>query len=242
MKKTAKIFLPLMCTALLLSGCGQAKTTDEKLTITVKDLTPPVIKVLKKNPEIIVGTKFSFKGVVEVYDNMTKTPKVTISGDKINTKKAGTYKLKITAIDADGNEASDSITVTVKEKPEPTPIPTPTPSATPTPEAETPAQSNTNNNQSTQQQTPVYTQPQQPAQSQQQAQQNQQQQQTQQNTEPETPNYVPDPNEKTPVPGEPDTSQNNQSDSSSWSVEPGGNCNGGTKVENIDGKLVVVLC
>lgn len=126
---------------LLLFGCGSGSSgaQKEKLTITVQDMTAPVITVKKSSVELTVGDSFDITSYYTVSDNMTKKPTVTYSGDTVNTKKAGTYHVTIEAADEAGCKAAAKITVTVKEKAAPTPTPTPTP----TPDASSSQNQNT---------------------------------------------------------------------------------------------------
>lgn len=104
------------------------KETSKEVTLTVKDTKAPVIELKKDKVEITAGDKFDMKSNI-------KSVKDPVDGDieyndakdlskdgynitgKIDTTKAGTYKLKVTAFDKNGNKAEKEYSVVVKEKP-----------------------------------------------------------------------------------------------------------------------------
>lgn len=82
------------------------------------DTTAPVINA--EDVTLTVGDTFdALKGVTATDDvDGDLTNSIVVSGDKVDTTKAGTYKVTYTVADAAGNEATKTITVTVKEKPD----------------------------------------------------------------------------------------------------------------------------
>lgn len=104
------------------------KETSKEVTLTVKDTKAPVIELNKDKVEITAGDKFDMKSNVKsVKDPVDGDIKYNHSKDlskdgynitgKIDTAKAGTYKLKVTAFDKNGNKAEKEFSVVVKEKP-----------------------------------------------------------------------------------------------------------------------------
>ena len=116
------VILPVCLSVLL--GCTTSNDSQDMLSITIKDLTAPTIAIQKKSYSITEGDSFDIDDCYSVSDNMTDTPTVVVEDNGFNNTKIGTYKIKITATDDDGNETTDSFTVEVKEKPKPTPTPT----------------------------------------------------------------------------------------------------------------------
>ena len=110
------------------------KEIEEEITLEVKDTKKPVIKLKKEKVEITAGDKFDAASNIEsvkdpVDDNIKKSEdkKLTKNGyiitSDVNAKKAGSYTVKVTAYDVNGNKAESSYKVTVKKKPqEQTPI------------------------------------------------------------------------------------------------------------------------
>lgn len=100
-----KIIIPILCfSTVFLTGFTSA------------DKEAPVIK-LTKGAKVTVNYKstFNYKNYVQVTDNVDENVSANVSGN-VNTKKLGTYKLKITAKDQAGNEAKETIlTVVVKD-------------------------------------------------------------------------------------------------------------------------------
>ena len=104
------------------------KETTKEITISVKDTQFPVIQLKKEKVEITTGDKFDAKtNVKSIKDPVDGDIKFSdqkdlskdgysISG-KVDTGKAGTYKLKVTAFDKNGNKAEKEYSVIVKEKP-----------------------------------------------------------------------------------------------------------------------------
>ena len=113
---------------------GNKATKDYKKTFTVTntDEVAPVIKFNKDTVEITEGDAYdpsgNIKSVKDDFDgNITKADKkpdeagtayYLIDSSKLDTSKAGEYKVKVTAADKAGNEATKEFTVKVKEKKE----------------------------------------------------------------------------------------------------------------------------
>ena len=112
--------------------------------VEIKDTKNPVIKLKKETLEITEGDEFdpasnieSVKdpsdGDIKKSDDKELTKDGYIIKSDVNAKKAGSYTVKVTAYDVNGNKAEQSYKVTVKEKPK---------------EPDTPVNTPTNNNQS----------------------------------------------------------------------------------------------
>ena len=105
------------------------KTKEETLKVTVKDTKKPEIKLKKDKLEITEGDKFdaaanieSVKDSVDGEIKKSDDKKLTNNGyfitSDVDTKKAGSYTVKITAFDVNGNKAESSYKVSVKAKPQ----------------------------------------------------------------------------------------------------------------------------
>ena len=105
------------------------KTKEETIKVTVKDTEKPVIKLKKEKVEITAGDKFdaasnieSVKDPVDGDLKKSEDKKLTKNGylitSDVNAKKAGSYTVKVTAYDVNGNKAESSYKVTVKKKPQ----------------------------------------------------------------------------------------------------------------------------
>ena len=103
------------------------KEFSQKLEI--KDTKSPVIDLKKEKVEITEGDKFdpvsniaSVKDVIDGEIKKSDDKKLTKNGylidSNVDTKKAGTYNVKIIAYDANGNKTEKEYAVTVKVKPE----------------------------------------------------------------------------------------------------------------------------
>ena len=113
---------------------GNKATKDYKKTFTVTntDKVAPVIKLNKDTVEITEGDAYdpseNIKSVKDDFDgNITKADKkpdeagtayYLIDSSMLDTSKAGEYKIKVTAADKAGNEATKEFTVKVKAKKE----------------------------------------------------------------------------------------------------------------------------
>ena len=110
-------------------GDSDDKTKEETIKVSVKDTKKPVIKLKKEKVEITAGDKFNAASNIEsVKDPVDGDLKKSedkklikngyiISSD-VNAKKAGSYTVKVTAYDVNGNKAESSYKVTVKKKPQ----------------------------------------------------------------------------------------------------------------------------
>lgn len=117
-----------------IDSLGNKATKDYKKTFTVTntDEVAPVIKLNKDTVEITEGDTYdpsgNIKSVKDDFDgNITKADKkpdeagtayYLIDSSKLDTSKAGEYKVKVTAADKAGNEATKEFTVKVKAKKE----------------------------------------------------------------------------------------------------------------------------
>ena len=124
------------------------KTKEETLKVTVKDTKKPVIKLKKDKLEITEGDKFdavanieSVKDPVDGDIKKSDDKKLTKNGyfitSDVDTKKAGSYTVKITAYDVNGNKAESSYKVSVITKPQEPEVQQPV--------NQTPTQTTTNN-------------------------------------------------------------------------------------------------
>lgn len=105
----------------MLVGCSTEVEQEKKekkineISITVKDLTPPTIKLKQEEVSLEIGDTFSLSDyLIEVYDNLDKKIDYKVSGSA-DTSKAGTYSIKISAKDSAGNASNKKIIVIVKE-------------------------------------------------------------------------------------------------------------------------------
>ena len=105
------------------------KEIEAEITLEVKDTKKPVIKLKKEKVEITAGDKFdaasnieSVKDPVDGDLEKSEDKKLTKNGylitSDVNAKKAGSYTVKVTAYDVNGNKAESSYKVTVKKKPQ----------------------------------------------------------------------------------------------------------------------------
>ena len=117
-----------------IDSLGNKATKDYKKTFTVTntDEVAPVIKFNKDTVEITEGDKYdpseNIKSVKDDFDrDIQKADKkpdeagtayYIIDSSALDTSKAGEYKVKVTAVDKAGNEATKEFTVKVKEKKE----------------------------------------------------------------------------------------------------------------------------
>lgn len=117
-----------------IDSLGNKATKDYKKTFTVTntDEVAPDIKLNKDTVEITEGDTYdpsgNIKSVKDDFDgNITKADKkpdeagtayYLIDSSKLDTSKAGEYKVKVTAADKAGNEATKEFTVKVKAKKE----------------------------------------------------------------------------------------------------------------------------
>ena len=103
------------------------KNKEEKLKITVEDTKKPVIELKKESITITAGDKLelkdNIKSVKDPVDGDLKYSDKTVEKDgyyidkgKLDTKKAGTYEVKVIAVDKNGNKTEKSFKVNVKKK------------------------------------------------------------------------------------------------------------------------------
>ncbi len=108
-------------------GDSDDKTKEETIKVSVKDTKKPVIKLKKEKVEITAGDKFdaasnieSVKDPVDGDLKKSEDKKLTKNGylitSDVNVKKAGSYTVKVTAYDVNGNKAESSYKVMVKKK------------------------------------------------------------------------------------------------------------------------------
>lgn len=109
--------------------CVDDKCAEYTQKVEIKDTKKPVIKLKKDKVEISVSDKFdpasnieSVKDTVDGDIKKSDDKKLTKNGyiitSDVDTKKAGSYSVKVTAYDVNGNKEENSYKVTVKEKPE----------------------------------------------------------------------------------------------------------------------------
>lgn len=117
-----------------IDSLGNKATKDYKKTFTVTntDEVAPVIKFNKDIVEITAGDTYdpstNIKSVKDDFDgeiakadkkpDESGTAYYVIDASKLDTSKAGEYKVKVTAADKAGNESNKEFTVKVKEKKE----------------------------------------------------------------------------------------------------------------------------
>ncbi len=105
------------------------KEIEAEITLEVKDTKEPVIKLKKEKVEITAGDKFdaasnieSVKDPIDGDLKKSEDKKLIKNGylitSDVNAKKAGSYTVKVTAYDVNGNKAESSYKVTVKKKPQ----------------------------------------------------------------------------------------------------------------------------
>lgn len=89
--------------------------TEKELTLTVADITAPVITFSKNNFAVAMNTPtINVRDYVKVKDNYdTNVAKVTFSADTIDTSTKGEKTVSVTAVDAAGNSAVKTFNVTV---------------------------------------------------------------------------------------------------------------------------------
>lgn len=85
------------------------------MNVMVVDTKPPKLSGIK-DKTIYLGDKFNAKSGVKATDagEGNLTAKIKISGS-VNTKKAGTYKLKYTVTDSSGNKTSETRKIIVQK-------------------------------------------------------------------------------------------------------------------------------
>ncbi len=100
---------------------------EEKIKITVTDTKKPVLEFKKESISITAGDKLDLKdniklvkdpvdGDLKYSDQAVEKDGYYIDKGKLDTKKAGTYEVKVIAVDVNGNKSEKSFKVTVKKK------------------------------------------------------------------------------------------------------------------------------
>ena len=103
------------------------KSIEKEIKITVQDTKKPEIVLKKDKITITAGDKLNLKdnvksvkdpvdGDLKYSDKEIKKSGYYIDKGKLDTKKAGTYKVVVKAFDANGNATEKSFKVTVKKK------------------------------------------------------------------------------------------------------------------------------
>ena len=103
------------------------KDKEEKLKILVEDSKKPVIELKNESITITAGDRLelqdNIKSVKDPVDGDLKYSDKTVEKDgyyidkgKLDTKKAGTYEVKVIAVDVNGNKTEKTFKVTVKKK------------------------------------------------------------------------------------------------------------------------------
>lgn len=104
------------------------KSTEKEIKITVQDTKKPEITLKKDKITITAGDKLTLKdnvksvkdpvdGDLKYSEKELKKSGYYIDKGKLDTKKAGTYEIKVLAYDANGNSVEKSFKVIVKKKP-----------------------------------------------------------------------------------------------------------------------------
>lgn len=100
---------------LLTDTAGNTATVEVSILVFL-DETPPVITGAK-NREIFIGDSISYKDGVEVTDDHTEKPVLTVDNSAVKPQAAGIYPVIYTAKDASGNETSVTVYFTLRERP-----------------------------------------------------------------------------------------------------------------------------
>ena len=123
-----KLLSVLTITCALLTGCASNVQTDSfSAKSTKEDTTKPVITLVSESVTVETGAKYSAKdniksvtddtdGTLEYAKKATEDAAYyTINDSKVDTSKAGTYKVTVTASDKSGNTETKDFNVVVKE-------------------------------------------------------------------------------------------------------------------------------
>lgn len=108
------------------SQAGNASWSPASVTqnLSVTDQTPPVITLLPGPVALYIGANgsvpVSVAQLATVVDDVTKTPKVTLSASSFTCQSVGSQSIIITATDDAGNTSTDTATVIVKDTIAPT--------------------------------------------------------------------------------------------------------------------------
>jgi hypothetical protein len=124
-----KIITTLGLTTLLtITGCASGTETSNTFIVSSADTTKPVITLKAESVEVELNKEYNAKNNIKsVTDDTDGTleyaKKATddsayylIDDSKVDTSKAGTYEVKVTAVDKSGNETTSKFSVAVKEK------------------------------------------------------------------------------------------------------------------------------
>ncbi len=109
----------------VLSGCKQKEVSNvqekNKLVISVKDMTPPAIKI-KEPVRIKIGTSdFDIRDYFTATDNDGMEPSCSVEGS-VSVKKAGKYDIDIRCKDKDRNASNKSVEVIVEDEKKDVPV------------------------------------------------------------------------------------------------------------------------
>ncbi|MDQ0362542.1 immunoglobulin-like domain-containing protein [Breznakia pachnodae] len=117
-----------MLIVLLVCGCSDSDESDtsqtkeeDTISVSVKDLSGPVITTEKDTFELTVGDSFVLDDYIEVIDNVDGKLQYELKGS-YDTKKVGTYEITIHAKDKSGNASNKKMTINVKEKEKEKPV------------------------------------------------------------------------------------------------------------------------
>ena len=105
---------------------------SKKVNINVVDTVKPVFEVFNTQVEVEAETK-EIKWADYYQASDLTDVQIKVDDSEVDLNKAGTYKIAVTATDANGNFISKNAKVKVKEKPKPEPTPTPAPAQNTTP-------------------------------------------------------------------------------------------------------------
>ena len=105
---------------------------SKKVNINVVDTVKPVFEVFNTQVEVEAETK-EIKWADYYQASDLTDVQIKVDDSEVDLNKAGTYKITVTATDANGNFISKNAKVKVKEKPKPEPTPTPAPAQNTTP-------------------------------------------------------------------------------------------------------------
>lgn len=98
-------------TLLLTDEGGNTTALSAALTVQ-KDTEPPVLRGVS-DKRLSVGESISYRQGVSAHDACDGNVTVLVDSSKVNLKKAGSYPLTYSAVDAAGNRAEKTVTVTV---------------------------------------------------------------------------------------------------------------------------------
>lgn len=116
-----------LATLLTITGCASANEASDTSVDTTTDTTKPVITLVSDSVNVETDAKYSandnIKSVTDDTDGILEYAKKAtddsayylIDDGKLDTSKAGTYKIKVTASDKSGNTATKDFDVVVKD-------------------------------------------------------------------------------------------------------------------------------